>query len=139
MARTTAKKSTRIAPAARRLPRSVVAAIDATSYLGVRAGARSDHRFIAIWPVVIAGRVFGRSWTIKPGGWYRTFVDDPLGAIQVGTRVVRVRALRVRSARILDAIERAYAEKYATPGSRKYVRGFRTARRRAATIEFVRR
>jgi len=139
MARTTAKESTRIAPAARRLPRSVVAAIDATSYLGVRAGARSDHRFIAIWPVVIAGRVFGRSWTIKPGGWYRTFVDDPLGAIQVGTRVVRVRALRVRSARILDAIERAYAEKYATPGSRKYVRGFRTARRRAATIEFVRR
>ena len=139
MARTTAKKSTRIAPSARRLPRSVVAAIDGTSYLGVRAGARSDHRFIAIWPVVIAGRVFGRSWTLRPGGWYRTFVDDPLGAIQVGTRVVRVRALRVRSARILDAIERAYAEKYATPGSRKYVRGFRTARRRAATVEFVRR
>jgi hypothetical protein len=117
----------------------VVAAIDDTKYLGVRAGARSDHRFIAIWPVVIDGRVFGRSWTIKPDGWYRTFVDDPLGAIQVGTRVIRVRALRIRSTRMLDAIERAYAEKYQTPGSRKYVRGFRTARRRAATIEFVRR
>jgi hypothetical protein len=139
MARTTPKKSPRIAPPARRLPRSVAAAIDSTKYLGVRAGARSDHRFIAIWPVVIDGRVFGRSWTIKPGGWYRTFVDDPLGAIQVGTRVVRIRARRVRSARILDAIERAYAEKYSTPGSRKYVRGFRTARRRAATVEFVRR
>ena len=139
MARTAARKPTRIAPPARRLPRSVAAAVDSTKYLGVRAGARSDHRFIAIWPVVIDGRVFGRSWTIKPGGWYRTFVDDPLGAIQVGTRVVRIRALRVRSARILDAIERAYAEKYSTPGSRKYVRGFRTARRRAATVEFVRR
>lgn len=117
----------------------MVAAIDGAKYLGVRAGARSDHRFIGIWPVVIDGRVFGRSWTIKPDGWYRSFVDDPLGAIQIGARVVRVRALRVRSARILRAIERAYAEKYQTPGARKYVRGFRTARRRAATVEFVRR
>jgi hypothetical protein len=139
MARRIARKPTPVAPGARRLSRSVVAAIDDTKYLGVRAGARSNHRFIAIWPVVIDGRVFGRSWTIKPDGWYRTFVDDPLGAIQVGTRVIRVRALRVRSARILDAIERAYTEKYQTPGSRTYVRGFRTARRRAATIEFVRR
>ena len=35
------------------------------------------------------------------------------------------------------AIERAYAEKYPTPGSRRYVRGFRTKRRREATMEFV--
>ena len=137
MARTASTRST--PKATRGLPRQVVAAIDATTYLGVRAGRRSDHRFIAIWPVVIGGRVFGRSWTIKPDGWFRSFLDDPLGAIQVGTRVIRVRARHVRSARILDAIERGYAEKYPTPGSRKYVRGFRTARRRAATVEFVRR
>jgi hypothetical protein len=137
MARTTSRKSS--PQSTRGLPRQVVAAIDATTYLGVRAGRRSDHRFIAIWPVVIGGRVFGRSWTIKPDGWFQTFVDDPLGAIQVGTRVIRVRARHIRSARILDAIERAYAEKYPTPGSRTYVRGFRTARRRAATVEFVRR
>jgi len=30
-----------------------------------------------------------------------------------------------------------YAEKYATPGSVKYVRGFKTPRRRATTLEFV--
>ena len=137
MARTTSRKST--PPATRGLPRQVVAVIDDTKYLGVRAGRRSDHRFIAIWPVVIGGRVFGRSWTLKPDGWFQTFLADPLGAIQVGTRVIRIRARHIRSGRILDAIERAYAEKYPTPGSRKYVRGFRTARRRAATVEFVRR
>jgi hypothetical protein len=123
----------------RALPRAIVAAIDASKILGIRAGARSDHRFIGVWPVVVKGRVFVRSWTLKPDGWYRTFLDDPVGAIQVGERQVRVRAVRVRSDRIRDAVEGAYAQKYPTPGSRKYVRGFRSKRRRETTIEFVRR
>jgi hypothetical protein len=123
----------------RPLPAKVVAEIDACKYLGVRAGARSDHRFIAIWPVVIEGRVFGRSWTLKPDGWYHAFLEDPDGALKVGERVVRVRAVRVRSSRLLDAMERAYAVKYPTDASKRYVRGFRTARRRAASLEFVAR
>ena len=123
----------------RKLPATVVAAIDASKILGVRAGDRSAHRFIGVWPVVIGGRVFARSWSLKPGGWYRTFLEDPRGAIQVGKRTIRVRALPVRSERIRDAVERAYAEKYPTPGSRLYVRGFRTQRRREATMEFVTR
>ena len=126
-----------MATARRTLPRAVVTAIDAAKILGVRAGARSDHRFIGIWPVVIDGRVFVRSWTLKPGGWYRTFLEDPAGTIQVGPREVRIRAMPVRSERIRDAVEEAYAAKYPTPGSRKYVRGFRTKRRREATMEFV--
>lgn len=126
-------------PSSRTLPRSVVSAIDASKILGIRAGARSDHRFTGVWPIVLDSRVFARSWTVKPGGWYQSFRDDPRGVLQVGDRQVRVRAVPVRSERVLDAIEDAYALKYPTPGSRKYVRGFRTARRRAATIEFVRR
>jgi hypothetical protein len=122
---------------ARRFSRPVVTAIDQSKILGIRAGARSDHRFIGVWPVVVQGRVFARSWTLKPGGWYRTFLEDPLGSIQVAGRVLRVRAVHVRSERVRDAVEEAYAEKYTTPASRKYVRGFRTARRREATIEFV--
>jgi len=88
---------------------------------------------------VVDGRVFVRSWTLRPAGWHRTFLDDPLGTIQVGERQVRIRALRVTSRRINDAVEQAYADKYPTPGSRKYVRGFRTPRRRESTMEFVRR
>lgn len=122
---------------ARGLPRSLVAAIDEAKILGVRAGARSDHRFIGIWAVVVDGRVFARSWTLQPGGWYRTFLEDPHGSIQVGEREVRVRAVPVRSERLRDAVEAAYAGKYPTPGSRKYVRGFRTQRRREATMEFL--
>lgn len=121
----------------RGLPRSLVAAIDEARILGVRAGARSDHRFIGIWAVVVDGRVFARSWTLKPGGWYRTFLEDPRGTLQVGDREVRVRAVPVRSERLRDAVEAAYAGKYPTPGSRTYVRGFRTKRRREATMEFL--
>jgi hypothetical protein len=122
---------------AARLSPTLVRQIDGSKILGIRAGSGSDHRFIGVWPVVIAGRVFARSWTLKPGGWYRAFLDDPLGSIQVGDREIRVRARRVRSERLRDAVEQAYARKYVTPGSQKYVRGFRTARRREATIEFV--
>jgi hypothetical protein len=122
-----------------RLPRGVVAAIDAGKILGIRAGARSDHRFIGVWPVVVDGRVFVRSWTLKPDGWYRTLLEDPIATIQIGDREIRVRALRPRSVRVLDAIEHEYARKYPTPASRKYVRGFKAPKRRAATIEFVAR
>ena len=120
------------------LPKAIVDAIDRSSILGVRAGARSAHRFIGIWPVVVEGRVFARSWTLKADGWNRAFVEDPRGAIQVGLRTIRVRAVPVRSERLRDAIEDAYAKKYATPASQEYVRGFRTKRRRDSTLEFIR-
>jgi hypothetical protein len=121
----------------RRFSRPIVAAIDESKILGVRAGARSDHRFIGIWAVVVDGRVFARSWAQEPGGWYRTFLEDPLGTLQVGKRQIRIRAIHARGERVRDAVERAYAAKYPTPGSARYVRGFRTPRRRKTTLEFL--
>ena len=120
-----------------RFSRALSAAIDESGILGVRAGSRSDHRFTGIWPVVVAGRVFARSWTCKPDGWFRTFLQDPVGVIQLGHRNIRVRAVHIRTKRIWTSVERAYAQKYSTPASRKYVRGFRTPRRREATIDFI--
>jgi hypothetical protein len=122
---------------ARRLSRPVVAAADAAGIMGIRAGAKSGHRFIGVWPVVVDGRLFARSWTLTPGGWYRTFLEDPLGVIQIGDRQLRIRAVRVKSERIRDKIEDAYAAKYDTKASQKYVKGFRTPRRRDTTTEFV--
>lgn len=121
----------------KRLPAAIAAAADASKIVGVRAGARSDHRFTGIWPVVVDGRLFARSWTQKADGWYRAFLEDPLGTIQVGDREIQVRAVRAKGSRIREAVERAYASKYPTPGSLKYVRGFRTPRRRDTTIEFL--
>jgi hypothetical protein len=121
----------------RRFSRPILAALHENKIMGIRAGARTDHRFIGIWPVVVNDRVFARSWTLSADGWYRTIVDDPVGTIQVSGRELRIRAIRNRSERMRDAVERAYAEKYSTPGALKYVRGFRSPRRRETTIEFV--
>ena len=121
----------------RQLSGPVLAAADAAKIMGIRAGDKTDHRFTGVWPVVIDGRLFARSWTLTKGGWYRSFLDDPVGVIQVGDREVRIRARQVKSERLRDAVEIGYAEKYPTKASQKYVRGFRTPRRREATIEFV--
>ena len=121
----------------KRFSRTVVQAIDEASILGVQAGATSDHRFIGVWPVVVDGRVYARSWTMSEDGWNRAFLEDPRGVIQVGERQLRVRGVRARGERVRDKVEAAYAAKYQTKSSQKYVRGFKAARRRDTTIEFV--
>ena len=123
-------------PPVRRFSSRIVKALHAGNTLGIRAGTAA-HRFIGIWVVVVEGRVFVRSWDRKRGGWYRTFCEEPRGAIRIGDRELAVRALPTRSERLKDAIDVAYAEKYRSPGSRIYVLGFKHAKRRAATLELV--
>ena len=120
---------------AKRFSRAVVAAVDAAKIMGIRAG--TDHEFIGVWPVVVEGRVFARSWGVSRDGWYYAFVEQTNGTIQIGDREIRVRGLRARGERIRDKVEDAYAAKYTTTASQKWVRGFRSDRRRDATIEFV--
>jgi hypothetical protein len=120
----------------RRFSKPTLAALDAAKILGVRAG--TTHKFTGVWVVVANGRVFARSWSDKPTGWYRAFLDEPLGTIQIPKgRDIRVRGKPVRGERLLDAIEEAYAAKYDTPASLKWVRGFKEPKRRATTMEFT--
>jgi hypothetical protein len=121
----------------KRFPRSIVEAAAAASIMGIRAGARTDHRFIGVWPVVVEGRLFARSWTVRQDGWNEAFVRDPLGILQIGDREIPIRARRVSSERLRDKVEAAYAVKYDTKYAQKYVRGFRTPRRRLTTTEFM--
>jgi hypothetical protein len=104
--------------------------------LRIRAGT-GQHRFIGIWVVVVRDRVFVRSWSVKPKGWYRTFLEDPRGTIQVADREIAVRAIRIKSEGLRDAIDRAYLEKYNTAGALKYAKDLGRAKSRDTTIEFV--
>jgi hypothetical protein len=119
-----------------RFPDDIVAAIRDGKILGLRAGTQ-PHRFIGIWAVVVEGRVFVRSWSLKPRSWYRTFLEEPQGAIQVADREIAVRAVRTRSERLKDAVDRAYLEKYKTPGSIKYAQDLGSEKSRATTTELV--
>ena len=122
--------------AKRRFPAGVVAAIRDGKILGIRAGS-APHRVIGIWAVVVEGRVFVRSWSLKPRSWYRTFLREPRGVIQVGQRRIRVRAVRTRSERLKSAVDRAYLKKYNSPGSIKFARDLGGAKSRATTTELV--
>jgi hypothetical protein len=128
---------TRLKPdAPRRFPAEIVAAIRDGKRLGIRAGS-APHRIIGIWAVVVEGRVFVRSWSLKPRSWYRTFLEEPQGVVEVAGRELPVRAVRTRSERLKSAVSRAYLDKYNTPGSLKYARDMGRAKSRATTTELV--
>lgn len=114
----------------------LLTALKDSNGIRVRAGGGA-HRFIAIWFVLIGTRMFARSWSLKPHGWYQTFLDEPRGAIQVGKVEVGVRAVPVRGKRLLDAIDRAYLEKYNTGWEIKYAKGLTEEKCRTATLELV--
>ena len=120
----------------RRFPQDVVTAIRDEKILGIRAGSK-PHRIIGIWAVVVEGRVFVRSWSLKPRSWYRTFLEDPRGIIVVNDREVPVRPIFTRSERLKKLVDRAYAEKFPTPGSRHFVEEFKQKKRRDTTTELV--
>jgi hypothetical protein len=120
----------------RRFPQKTLATIREGKILGIRAGTQ-PHRIIGIWAVVVERRVFVRSWSLKPRSWYRTFLEDPRGIIQVGGRRISVRAVQTRSERLKRAVDRAYLEKYNTPGSIKFARDLARTKSRATTTELV--
>ena len=112
-----------------------VAKIAESRSLGVRSG--DTHKFTFIWVCVIDGRVLARSWNDKAGGWFRAFLKHPAGAIRFGKTELAAKGVRVRNTKLIKALSAAYADKYPHKGSQQYVSGFRTAKRKAATMEFV--
>lgn len=120
----------------RRFPDKILAAIRDGKILGIRAGSE-PHRFIGIWAVVVENRVFVRSWSLKPRSWYRTFLKDPSGAINVEGHEIPIRAVKTRSERMKDAIDKAYLDKYHTPGATKYAQDLGRAKSRNTTTELV--
>jgi hypothetical protein len=113
----------------------VVEALHKAKILGVRAGG--GHRHTGVWCVVVEGRLFVRSWNDKPTGWFQAFRREPAGAVQVAGAEIPVRARLTRSARLRAAVTAAFAQKYNTKASRKWVEGFAEPARELTTLELV--
>lgn len=120
---------------AHRFSKGLLEEIGNAKILGVRAGTK--HRYTGVWVVVVEGRVFVRSWNDKPTGWYRAFAAEPRGSIQLAGREIAVRARFTRSDRLRSAVSSAYAAKYNTKASEKWVIGFAEANRAIATLELL--
>src|SRR5260370_28271045 len=110
----------------RHFPKATVAAIRDGKILGISAGTK-PHRTIGIWAVVVEGRVFVRSWSLKPRSWYRTFLEEPRG----GDRSQRSRDSRARRLHSQRTLEDGRREKFPTPGSKFFWKA--SKRRNAAT------
>jgi len=118
-----------------RSSRTIIEAARDAKIMGVRAG--TEHRFTGVWVVVVDNRIFARSWNDKATGWFRAFRKQPTGTIQIDDLEIPVRGKLVRSARIRDAVTVAFAEKYNTKGSRKWIEGFKEPERVLTTLECV--
>lgn len=105
--------------------------------LGIRAGTGSTHRVIGVWMVVVEGRVFVRSWSMKLRSWWRTLLDDPHGSMFLGETEIPIRAIPTRSERLKDLVSAAYTEKYNTPGAVQYVQDMSRKKSRDTTTELV--
>ena len=116
--------------------RAQLAALDAAKILGVRSG--DDHRYVGVWVVVVEDRIFVRTWNDEPTGWYRAFLEEPRGSIQVGDEEIAVRGRHARSERLRRLVTEAYAAKYPTKGSRRWVTGFAEPKREINTLELLR-
>jgi hypothetical protein len=114
----------------------LMAALSKSKVLRIRAGI-GEHRVIGIWVVVVDGRVFVRSWSMKPEGWYRAFLHQPSGSIQVAGEEIAIGAVPIKDKRLRDAVDRAYLEKYNSKGSLKYAKDLCSPRSRATTLELV--
>jgi hypothetical protein len=114
----------------------VLAVLRKTKGVRIRAGI-GTHRFIGIWFVIVNDRVFVRSWSVKPNGWYRMFRKDPRGSFQTAAGEVTIRAVPVQSKGLRDAVDRAYLDRYNTPGALKYAKDLARAKSRATTVELV--
>jgi hypothetical protein len=85
----------------------------------------------------VEGRVIVRSWNDKPDGWYQAFLAHPGGHVRFDDKELPIRAVRLRSERLNDAADTAYAAKYTTKANAKYVKGFAAASRKAHTLELL--
>ncbi len=110
-------------------------ALGEAKILGVRAG--SEHRYTGVWVVIVHNRVFVRSRNDKPTGWFRAFRAEPRGSIKLAQREIPIRVRQTRSSRLRETVSAAYAEKYTTKASQKWVQGFREKERARATLELV--
>lgn len=135
----TVSRSKPAAKSANRFPQATLERIHKDRILGIRAGKETTHRTIGLWAVVVDGRVFVRSWSMKPRSWWRTLLEDPYATIFVSRRKrgIPVRARQVRSETLKDRVTEAYKEKYNTPGSIGYVQDMARKPSRDTTTELV--
>jgi hypothetical protein len=70
-------------------------------------------RRTTIWPVVVEGQVYIRSWLGERGLWYREIVANPDAVLHVGREAVPVRAVAAADPESVQRASAGLRRKYA--------------------------
>ena len=90
-----------------------------------------------MWVVVVGRRVFVRSWSDNPTGWYRAFRAEPRGTVHLAEREVAVRAGTREASDCGKPSAEPMPRSNNTKASQEWVRGFTEARRMITTLELL--
>ena len=75
------------------------------------AGTKKKHR-ATIWAIVVDDDVFIRSFTGPKGKWYHDMLANPEADVEFDGKAIHVRGILVKDRATIEAVGRAYLEKY---------------------------
>jgi len=75
-------------------------------------GAKTKKHHATIWVVDVDGQVFVRSFTGPKGKWYHNVLANPEADLEVDGKTIHVKAIPVSDQESIEAVSRAYLEKY---------------------------
>ncbi|MBX0331628.1 DUF2255 family protein [Pontibacter sp. HSC-14F20] len=87
--------------------------------------------------VEVGGRVFSRSWAKSDRSWFTAFIEEGVGQIQHGQRVLNVRRERLKDTYLNMLIDDAYKAKYTEEHNLPYVAGITQPEYHQYTMEFI--
>ena len=116
--------------------KSILNAVRKAQVIGIKAG-KYPHRVIAVWAVVVKNRVYIRSWSLSNHSWYTAFRENPIGELHISGRKILIRPVFVRSEPLKAEVSAAYAEKYHTAGSARFVKEMSGRKSRNTTTGLV--
>lgn len=115
----------------------IISYINSNNLVGIRGGSK-PRDFLNIWMVVVAGRIFARSWSMSERSWYTAFLAEETGAIKCGETEVAVRGIIPADIETLGPmINQAYLQKYTSEHNRPYARGIVQPEHMAKTLELI--
>ncbi|WP_225000187.1 DUF2255 family protein [Cesiribacter sp. SM1] len=115
----------------------VISYINSNNLVGIRGGSK-PREFLYIWMVVVANRIFVRSWGLSERSWYTAFLEEGTGAIKCGETEVAVRGIIPADIAVLGPkINEAYLQKYTSEHNRPYANGIVQPAHMAKTLELV--
>jgi hypothetical protein len=103
---------------------------------GIRAG-KERSTFLLIWMVNVDGRIFARSWGKSKRSWFTTLLDEKIGQIKYGERVINITAVPCNDSVLNSKINEAYMRRYTTAENLPYAIGITQPEYVDFTMEFL--